>query len=306
MQYFLRYCLFLLEKSSIFAHKNYKTIKDMCWHTYKPDCFFPKIAETDIDVIKVLRKNKKTPFQNYHVEFNHSLPEEKIKPEKQELFVRVSSGYHSYSLLHNKIKEIFTHFIIENDLHPSYTYTALYPKDYEFYKGYIPKGTIYYENEYGECVSETLVITEKTISPYISLDMNVLVDVDGRLHKKRFELNSKDKIVGVVIWENEDKLEVLSLLDKDWLPLGDTNNIITSELAKKYAEQITVSDYIIDEHNPDCYYRIKELMTGHVDWNMPYWGLHNGKEEMKSFYPETLTKKTENAYLPYFVEINQI
>lgn len=278
----------------------------MCWQTYKSDCFSSKIAETDIDVIKVLGKNKKTPFQNYHVEFNHPLPEEKIKPEKQEFFVRVSSGYHSYSLLHNKIKEIWSYFIIENDLHPSYIYTAFYPKNCEFYKGYIPKGTVYYENEFGECVSETLVITEETICPYNSLDMSVLVDVDGQLLKKRFESNSKDKIVGVVIWEDEDKLGVLSLLDKDWLPLGDINNIITSEFAKKYAEQIMVSDYHTEELNPDHYYRIKELITGHVDWNMPYWDLHNGKAEMNSFYPETLTETKENAYLPYCIEISQI
>ena len=93
----------------------------------------------------------------------------------------------------------------------------MYPKDYEFYKGYIPKGTIYYENEYGECVSETLVITEKTISPYISLDMNVLVDVDGRLHKKRFELNSKDKkmIVDSTKIYSKPKNIIKLLLDGD-------------------------------------------------------------------------------------------
>lgn len=108
-----------------------------------------------------------------------------------------------------------------------------------------------------------------------------------------------------MLWE-EDKLGVLSLLDKDWLPLGDINNIITSEFAKRYAEQIMVSDYHTEELNPEHYYRIKELITGHVDWNMPYWDLHNGKAEMKSFYPETLTETKENAYLPYSIEISQI
>ena len=269
----------------------------MCWFIDK-NKILPLVANEDIEVIKVVLKNGKTPFLNYIVAFNERLPKVSIVPQYGSRLAMIEAGYHSYSK-----KIVITEQLATFAVLPLNVY---YLKNCCFYKAYIPKGKKYYENEYGECVSETLVITEETIFPYNSLDISVLVDVDGQLHKKRFESNSKDKIVGVVIWENEDKLEALSLLDKDWLPLGDINNIITCEFAKKYAEQIMVSNYITGGLEPDCHYRIKELITGHVDWNMPYWDLHNGKAEIKSFYPETLTETKENAYLPYCIEISQI
>lgn len=124
----------------------------MCWTSkYTPH---KKIAEETIIVYKYLTKDLRSPFQFYQYTRNKKAPEETLSTvlckKGQSNFWHIVKGYHSCRNI---------------DSAESYFYKSLYGsigyKDFKLYKCIIPKGAIYYRNEYGHIVSNTIVIKRK-------------------------------------------------------------------------------------------------------------------------------------------------
>lgn len=124
----------------------------MCWTSeYTP---YKKIAEEAIIVYKYLTKDLKSPLQFYQYIRNKKAPEETLSTtigkKGQPNFWYIIKGYHSCRNI---------------DSAESYFYESLYYsigyKDFKLYKCIIPKGAIYYKNEYGHIVSNTIVVKRK-------------------------------------------------------------------------------------------------------------------------------------------------
>lgn len=234
----------------------------MCWFIDK-NKILPLVANEDIEVIKIVRKNGETPFHNYVVAFNERLPKVSIVPQYGSRLAMIEVGYHSYS------KKI----VITEQL-ATFTVLALnsfcnYQKDCCFYKAYIPKGTTYYENDNGEIVSESLFVTDDVMQ-LDDLNIGVIIDDNGKLKEKKFEKNSNDNIVGIKLDEYSQEVHILSMLDEDWILMDmDTYSKHNNHFAEKYG-----GDCFFDVHDEKSiwfYYRMREIIKGQVDWKSPFW-----------------------------------
>ena len=135
----------------------------MCWTTFNNICMFEKTAEKDIEVFKILSADN-TPFFRYGKPYKvgKECPNIILDIKRYNGRGTIEKGYHSYSkekCCHKKEKT-FSDIAIENVKHKAtntaisfYCYGKLGCKVADFI---IPKGTKYYENEYGEIVSETI------------------------------------------------------------------------------------------------------------------------------------------------------
>lgn len=232
----------------------------MCWYSYSSIFNSPKTAECDIEVIKVVRKDNKTPFREYYVEYNKCLPKVNIVLQYENNRLFITNGYHSHSK-NCLVKEDYRFFELNG---------FAYEKYCDIHKAYIPKGTKYYENEWGDFVSETLVIIEEDAPIAICQDLDVIIDDNGKLKLKRYKEKLNGSIVGIKIGSVDNNVYVLSMLDKDWLPVDFSNtNFQKNNFSKKYG-----GNCVFDLNYEDAVaysYRLREIIKGSVNWNMPFW-----------------------------------
>ena len=135
----------------------------MCWVS---DVAVPRIAEEDVEIFKICESYELDVVESYYMLSYYTLNEvyklaspivvefkEDILPNK----FAINRGFHSY------IKEcVVRTFSIYKSLEVQYNGRCI--EAYNDYvikvKGYIPKGTKYYINNNGECVSEAICLTE--------------------------------------------------------------------------------------------------------------------------------------------------
>lgn len=174
----------------------------MCWTTQYDNHLQPLIAEDDMKVLKLLSEDLKSPFQlNFHYILNENAPYVPIKLEisywqKEDI---INDGYHSFNINHHSILKF-------EELTEKYLYKkSVFPEGSCLFEAIIPKGTKYYENEYGEIVSETIRIVKKvnhlnydiTVTP---INFDVLME-DGSINDyyNCTLTNKVDKIIGIKI-----------------------------------------------------------------------------------------------------------
>lgn len=174
----------------------------MCWTTQYDNHLQPLIAEDDMKVLKLLSEDLKSPFQlNFHYILNENAPYVPIKLEisywqKEDI---INDGYHSFNINHHSILKF-------EELTEKYLYkNSVFPEGSCLFEAIIPKGTKYYENEYGAIVSETIRIVKKVNHndydiPVIPIDFDVLME-DGSISKYYDCIlkNTMDKIIGLNI-----------------------------------------------------------------------------------------------------------
>lgn len=131
----------------------------MCWINYlKPKA---KTAVKPIKVYKVLKKDKTSPFMGSVYSFGKPMPKMTINIDKWLDFFVINEGYHSYSKYmryksNDERIDIYTAF--------SRKKIKCYDKNHEIFEAYIPVGTKYYKNIFGEIVSETLIVSNKIVN----------------------------------------------------------------------------------------------------------------------------------------------
>ena len=137
----------------------------MCWVTYEKKYKNFKIAEDDIPVFKVVRKHfLLSYYTNYPYILNEVHTTEPIKTDHSLFYIgeewKIQKGFHSYSVgCTTKIVQGVHEWNIR--VYDSDKNTVLLDY-YEMsstckLECLIPKGTLYYVNEYGEYVSESIL-----------------------------------------------------------------------------------------------------------------------------------------------------
>lgn len=139
----------------------------MCWSTTEP----PKrlIAEENIPIFKVCTEsaiihtvNSYFKYYKYKLNIVHKLTDKLytyIATDRTGVIhTCIDAGYHSYltskcSHIRDSLKRIT---IINDKEQPIYCYGVFVIK----VSGYIPKGSEYYVNEHGECVSNSICLTK--------------------------------------------------------------------------------------------------------------------------------------------------
>ncbi len=174
----------------------------MCWTTRYDKHLQPLMTEDDMKVLKVLTKDLKSPIQfNFQYILNENAPHVPIKLEisywqKEDI---INGGYHSFNIERHSILKF-------DELTEKYLYkNSALPESNCLFEAIIPKGTKYYENEYGEIVSETIRIVKKvnhhdyniTVMP---INFDVLME-DGSISNYYYctLTNEADKIIGIRI-----------------------------------------------------------------------------------------------------------
>lgn len=138
----------------------------MCWTTFiAPNKL---IAEEDIPIFKVCIKSPQITdvsvvcsyFENYcyHINKVYKL-DGQILPYPRSGAIDIHWGYHSYLETECKFEKypVFDQWAVMNK---NSQYVCAY-KNYAIkVSGYIPKGSEYYVNEQGECVSNSICLTK--------------------------------------------------------------------------------------------------------------------------------------------------
>ena len=144
----------------------------MCWTTYNKDYTVKKIAEKDIEVFKIIHDDNTPYFQEgITYEVGKICPTVKIDVIERICnegvadniaSFRIFEGYHSYSKEncyleeHEWVKYCTRLVRRKSDNAVTICYYGKLDGEYKLADFIIPKGTTYYENEYGEIVSETI------------------------------------------------------------------------------------------------------------------------------------------------------
>lgn len=125
----------------------------MCWVGRKLLERIPRIAWKNFVVYKVMTTDAKSPSEDYEYIFNKEMP-------------KIKKGYHSFSS-----KVYFANYLSSVDYKEKNVILATVKheniilhtlnKNEQIHYGIIPKWSKYYINEYGEIVSEKIVITDK-------------------------------------------------------------------------------------------------------------------------------------------------
>ena len=138
----------------------------MCWITFKTTNKL--IAEEDIPIFKVCVESSRisdgTVVYSYFKYYCYNI-NEVYKLDSQILvynrsdYTEIYRGYHSYLETECKFEEYqpFSRWIVmDKDSRNICAYEPCAIK----VSGYIPKGSEYYVNEYGECVSNSICLTK--------------------------------------------------------------------------------------------------------------------------------------------------
>ena len=128
---------------------------------------YRKVADEDIFVYKIGYKdgNGFSPYYRDEFIYNANMPNEEIKlyvNSSQVFDFRVDEGYHSYSE-ECYVRECITDNIdiyspVSEKINNFDNYDEIY-EQFAIGKFIIPKGSEYYENEYGEIVSSQIIWT---------------------------------------------------------------------------------------------------------------------------------------------------
>ena len=123
----------------------------MCWISeYTP---YKKTVEKTIIVYKYLTKDLESPIQFYQYIRDKKVPKEILSPimgkKGKSNFWYILTGYHSCQNI-DSAKNYFDECLLNS-----------YVDGCKLYKCIIPKGAIYYKNEYGHIVSNTIVVKRK-------------------------------------------------------------------------------------------------------------------------------------------------
>lgn len=144
----------------------------MCWKTDRKEYTQIKTATKNIPVYKFLTRNGHTPFKDYPIIFEKKLPKVELLNDYHFYDNGINQGYHSYSTsvcLSESLNN--THVYAPS---PSPCWLGSFPHRIVCHKGYIPKGTKYYINEWCEIVSETLVVLPEIVNAnsYLSIELS--------------------------------------------------------------------------------------------------------------------------------------
>lgn len=132
-------------------------------------CFFARnpqkrIAESDVTCYKIVYVHKKK-INSYVRAFPYELNKKYFQPiqfYKNRFGSRAEEGFHSYNKVEYAFNEYYGLYI-----ESPYFRTSVDSNE-RIVKCIIPKGTIYYKNELGEIISESIVI-KKIINPSLQL-----------------------------------------------------------------------------------------------------------------------------------------
>lgn len=142
---------------------NFNKNISMCWRTFRKEYSQIKTAMEDIPVYKFLKRNGHTPFKNYPIILGKKLPKVELLGNYHFYDDGIDQGYHSYSTSIHLFKSLNnTHVYAPS---PRRCWLGSFPCHTVCHKGYVPKGTKYYINEWREIVSETLVVLNEIIDP---------------------------------------------------------------------------------------------------------------------------------------------
>lgn len=139
----------------------------MCWISYsKPKL---KTATKPIKVYKVLETDtRKAPCRYIQYRIDEPMAnvvinvKETLSYEGDHIYFEINEGYHSFSK-NVVIKRECKKFTI---IYSPFYLKQLFSVDnegYSIFEAYIPSGTKYYKNASGEIVSETLIVSNKTV-----------------------------------------------------------------------------------------------------------------------------------------------
>lgn len=141
----------------------------MCWDGKDKK----QIAEKDIAVFKIVRKKKsllkeRNTFLSYyyqkHWNLNKKQESEIVKQQSNyKDSIEIHIGLHSYDSSMIRIVKDHMIFQIYSYISPVPLDSFLYTENLYKMDCIIPKGSIYYENEHGEIVSDVLIPTKFTL-----------------------------------------------------------------------------------------------------------------------------------------------
>ena len=146
----------------------------MAWKTYKKDCLVPLRAEENIPIIKVCEYDQNgrllSPVYPKPYHFNKKYHSEIDNPEEtifeDETIGYIDKGLHSFNKNKVNLDESYFNgdFIVVK--YTAGNDTAYIVETHKFHipvfvEGYIPVGSTYYENEYGDIVSNAIVLTHE-------------------------------------------------------------------------------------------------------------------------------------------------
>ena len=127
----------------------------MCWVTGIQEHMQPIIAKDNVAIIKVLSKNDNgdyfAPYWDMRYELNKTYYSDIVIGYEDVDRLIIEHGLHSITVvfLYFKEKEVYDKNFITID-------KGFY---YAIMEGYIPAGATYYEDENGEIVSDSIVLT---------------------------------------------------------------------------------------------------------------------------------------------------
>jgi hypothetical protein len=145
----------------------------MCWIGKITDKHIAKAGDIPVYKVLLMRDNRLfSPYQNM-LYIENMLYTKDIEPEIGEKEIRIEKGLHCYSgSCMVKMKDDHTDRDIVVDMkRRSRLYYGSYGRNNDdgimtVFRGVIPKGTVYYENEHGEIASEELKILHRLYVPY--------------------------------------------------------------------------------------------------------------------------------------------
>jgi hypothetical protein len=125
----------------------------------------PNIAKEDIEIFKICETFSDNIVKSYYRDvpytlgkiYKMSIPIEVCKVVTFDFSFQINKGFHSYAK--ECVVRPFAYYCSIEIFHRD-TNIGTYHNNTIKVKGYIPKGTKYYINKFGECVSEAICLTE--------------------------------------------------------------------------------------------------------------------------------------------------
>lgn len=173
----------------------------MCWTTKFKSCAEMRTAEEDIEVFKIAIDNRERIVSYFYYKEYNVGKTYKMDFNEKPFFVSASklfnidSGFHSYSTKCRINLNVYDNgyildIIFYGTLLQSYSHVGLVKLNC-----IIPKGSHYYENEYGEIVSDSLkIVSVDDIVKNYNLEQRIkkISDIFGRLSlEEKMELIMK-------------------------------------------------------------------------------------------------------------------
>lgn len=135
----------------------------MCWKTKNIENTIRQTATKNIVVYKVLNKHGISTFQEQKYIMNKETEPLYVYPEINDGHLGewyIFEGHHSYRCKPFQTKKGKICFGNKGSLR----YQSYKKSKINIHTAIIPKGTCYYENEYGEVVSDSIIVTDMILS----------------------------------------------------------------------------------------------------------------------------------------------